>query len=265
MMRSFNQLADKIQSLLISEDVKLKKTIKVKSKNEKDLVTKLDIKIQDLIIQYYRYSDYKVISEEDFNHHKFNKIKNKLIITDPLDGTINFKLGLPFFCSQWAFMEKQKLKSAFFVSSNEKKKCNLSYKKYSIKEVNKIKKPIYLALGSGSQIKFKKLTMNIIEIINQKSPGFYRWGSAGFALKELSNNKLGGFVGLNCKFWDIIPILPFLVINNYPIYYKWTNDKFSICISYDKSFNKIITKIFANHRIKLMKLGKDLKLKHEKL
>ncbi len=65
-------------------------------KDDKSRVTETDIAVNKLVIEETKkhLPDYGVLGEE----LSFNETNKKLIVTDPLDGTLMFTLGLPLFC-----------------------------------------------------------------------------------------------------------------------------------------------------------------------
>ena len=68
---------------------------------ESDLVTDLDIKIENFLIEKIRaeYPSFDIVSEE--NNFQ-NTVTNNCFIIDPIDGTINFANNLPLWAIQIA-------------------------------------------------------------------------------------------------------------------------------------------------------------------
>ena len=79
--------------------VEAKKLIK---KDSNDYATETDIAAEKLIIDILRQTGYSILGEEtgETDNHS-----NRKWIIDPLDGTINFIRGFPFFCVSIALME----------------------------------------------------------------------------------------------------------------------------------------------------------------
>jgi len=66
-------------------------------KADSSRVTTADLKVNRMVIEEVEknYPEFKVLGEEESNNTAGSK---KLFVVDPLDGTLNFTLGLPLFC-----------------------------------------------------------------------------------------------------------------------------------------------------------------------
>ncbi len=89
------------QTVREAEDISIQ-DFKVESKGaENDLVTSLDLKIEDYIINKIKeeYPDFNIVSEE---YNTNNQVTDNCFIIDPIDGTINFANNLPLWGIQIA-------------------------------------------------------------------------------------------------------------------------------------------------------------------
>ena len=77
----------------------------IKEKSYQDYVTKLDIEIQKYLIDSISiiFPGFEIYSEE--NIKDVTKLKNKCFVIDPLDGTLNFISGIPYFCISVAYVD----------------------------------------------------------------------------------------------------------------------------------------------------------------
>lgn len=73
--------------------------------SKSDFVTQVDLESQNFIKKelFYYYPDIPLIGEEQ-KTHSFSK--EKFFLVDPLDGTLNYLHGIPFFCVSIAYVEK---------------------------------------------------------------------------------------------------------------------------------------------------------------
>ena len=77
------------------------------SAEDRDVKIELDIEIEKLIIDKIRaFSNYTIISEEQFSSNDIQDVKNQCWIIDPIDGSFNFINSIPFFSCCIAFWDK---------------------------------------------------------------------------------------------------------------------------------------------------------------
>ena len=95
----------KIKQIFL-EEKNLNSKLDIKEKSHQDYVTNLDIKIQKYLIDSISniFGEIEVYSEE--NIQETIKIKDKCFVIDPLDGTLNFISGIPFFSISVAYVER---------------------------------------------------------------------------------------------------------------------------------------------------------------
>lgn len=76
--------------------------------NEKNLVTEIDKKSEEAILEYIskKYPNHAILSEESGEHKNDSEY---LWIIDPLDGTTNFAHGLPIFSVSIGLMKKNEI------------------------------------------------------------------------------------------------------------------------------------------------------------
>jgi len=204
----------------------------------------LDLKIDKVIDEYCKnYSEnitYK--SEESDNCLKDYKSIPQLVISDPLDGSKNFQLGINNYQTLISYLELGVIKASCIINP-----CNNELLYWSEEfgiTTNKVNHninqdgPVYFAYGSmiNSDQKFKDL----FQIINLKSAGIYRWGSAGSGLLELYKGKLKGFVGYQIKLWDCLSYIKIFEHIKAHTHVEQLDDKINLVISYDQDFVKQI-------------------------
>ncbi|NBO69648.1 inositol monophosphatase [bacterium] len=73
-----------------------------------DLVTEYDLRSERSIMEHIRlqFPDHEILTEESGHHHSEGEIT---WIIDPLDGTVNFAHGIPFFCISIAAMKDNEI------------------------------------------------------------------------------------------------------------------------------------------------------------
>ena len=84
----------------IYEEAKNIKELAIKNKEGNDIVTEVDMFMEKNIIEMIKeyFPEHSIYSEE--SGEEKNKSEYEWFI-DPIDGTINFASGLPFFSKRW--------------------------------------------------------------------------------------------------------------------------------------------------------------------
>jgi myo-inositol-1(or 4)-monophosphatase len=86
------------------------KELDIRKKNGLDIVTNVDLLIEKEIVDYMKdnYPEHRVVSEEkDYYRTLSSSYEDFVWIVDPLDGTINYVSGLPYFSISMALQKNQ--------------------------------------------------------------------------------------------------------------------------------------------------------------
>jgi fructose-1,6-bisphosphatase/inositol monophosphatase family enzyme len=221
----------------------------IKNDNSRDVVTNLDREIHTLLEDMIasKYPSIRVKSEEgDSDCSDLADVK-QMIMIDPIDGSKNYALGLPFYLTLIAYMEYGVVKGGAIVNPNNSELLiwddSSGISNYNLTPVKTTDGPVYFAYGSES-LDFKDSTIqNTIKAIDKHSSGFYRWGSAGSGLLELYKGNLKGFVGYEIKIWDAIPFIRLFEILEAYVHYSVQGQLLNLVISFDREFYKEIQQI----------------------
>jgi len=206
---------------------KSKKTFKVKEKTHNDFVTEIDVATENLITKEIRsaYPDHGILAEEKSFQKKIaaaDYLQNPYIwIIDPIDGTNNFRRGIPFYCVSIALFETKSLeKSKNFkylegelvlgviyapefnkiYYAEKGKGAYLNGKKITVSSATKLERSL---MSTGFHGKFKKINIPYFEQIMLNSQGIRRNGSAALDLCHVAEGKFEGYWEFGLKPWDI--------------------------------------------------------------
>lgn len=161
-----------------------------------DLVTNIDLAIEKFIVEKLQkqYPTFKIISEE-FN--PTTQVEQDYFVIDPIDGTVNFAAGLPFWGIQIAMIKGGKtIASAIYLPK--------------LKEM-------YHADPSGAYCNRKKIHVNnkpierSLFVLYKASPDFKRdryfrkFHSSAVELSWLAAGIIGGHVDYDSCIWDFAP------------------------------------------------------------
>lgn len=185
----------------------------ISQKGEYDLVTALDIDIEDFIIHSIQNSfpNDSIISEETRNHPV---IKERSWVIDPIDGTCNLANGIPIYGVQMAFMYRSEpilsviyhpiLKELFYAEKG--KGAYLNDRRISVKRDIPIKQAI-ISMGdfSKSNTCAVRTQFCIMKNINGKILKLRMWGAACFDLAYLAAGRIHGHIMFSKNIWDIVP------------------------------------------------------------
>jgi myo-inositol-1(or 4)-monophosphatase len=102
--RNLINIVSKVKQIFFDEK-NLSFELEIKEKSYQDYVTNLDIKIQKYLIDSISniFDGIEIYSEE--NIKEVEKMKDKCFVIDPLDGTLNFISGIPYFSISVAYVE----------------------------------------------------------------------------------------------------------------------------------------------------------------
>ncbi|MEM5874788.1 MAG: inositol monophosphatase [Candidatus Aenigmatarchaeota archaeon] len=170
---------------------------KVEMKNNGDFSIKADLIAEEIYLSEFSNLDVKIITEEK------GTIGNEsdILIIDPLDGTINFHLGIPIFCTQIAFLSQQNISIIYLPITKElffsiNKKSFLNKKEIKVSEKNDLNKAI-IDFGTKAIIDEKLISLKCL---------FRRcFASAGISLAYTASSKIDASIMKNCFIWDYMP------------------------------------------------------------
>jgi len=171
--------AGKIISKYFNSDVTFK------DKGQGNIQTKIDIIVAKEIFNFLssKYPDYSFYCEDLPTKTLPVKINNKIWVVDPLDGTNNFHLGIPYFSIAISLMNNNDIllsvvynpitKELFYAAKD--KGAFMNGKQIRIKEKNDFERPIIsLICGYSSKrllsIIHKKFRDKVFRIIDSWSP-----------------------------------------------------------------------------------------------
>ncbi|QTA38217.1 inositol monophosphatase [Thermosipho ferrireducens] len=167
-----------------------------------DLVTEHDKKAQDMMIKAIkdRYESDSIIAEEGINEYG-----KRLWIIDPIDGTINFIHGLPFFAISVAYLENEEplfgvvhlpvFSETFIAIKNEGAYLN------NIKLKILPKKSLSQTVGSSGYS--PEFTGRLISKFENKVRRIRILGSAAISASYVGAGKFDFFIARKTNPWDI--------------------------------------------------------------
>jgi len=203
------ETAKKAGELLLRHFEKLGAS-EVSFKGKRNLVTVADEESEEFIAGEIRrvFPDHSILAEEHARDRKSGKFE---WIVDPLDGTINYAHGHPFFCVSIALARNGEiilgavhapiLRETYFAEKG--KGAFLDNRRLS---VTKSERLIDSLLGTGfAYVREETMNNNLANFsrLSMKARGVRRYGSAAIDLAYVAAGRLDGFWELYLAPWDV--------------------------------------------------------------
>jgi len=184
---------------------------KTESKGGVDLVTEADKACEALILKTIQgnFPDHAILTEES-GMIGDPKAEYKWII-DPIDGTVNFAHGLPFYCVSIAVVhrglpiigvvEAPALKEVFWAQKG--KGAFMGNKPLRVSRVSDMNKSI-IAMGYpyDRASETTKVSYKLASEAHQKARGLRRLGAAALEGAYIADGRIDGFFHYKLKPWD---------------------------------------------------------------
>ncbi|MAV81931.1 MAG: inositol monophosphatase [Pelagibacteraceae bacterium] len=188
--------------------------LQISKKDINDFVSSADIKASKSIAYSLENDkpDYLQIDEENFKSSDKEKLNQDkpIFIIDPLDGTLNFMHGIPFFAISIGLAIKKEIIAGTiynpilneFFWAHKGSGSWLNNKRIRVSKRRKLEDCI---ISTGFQIKHQStLPSYFKEFISIGSKtGIRRLGSAALELSYVADGKIDGFWEHNLNMWDI--------------------------------------------------------------
>jgi len=198
----------------VAGDILLKyygKEFDVQHKGPRDLVTEVDLKVQERLCRQIRKefpSD--VIWAEEADLSEAEEAPRRWII-DPLDGTTNFRFGYPMFCVSIAFESANKLRCGVIFDPLRKEMFHAEYKKGAflnrkrirIRETKKLSDAL---LVTGFPYDLEDPSINNLPYFShfvRRALAVRRDGSAALNMAYVACGRFSGLWEYGVQAWDI--------------------------------------------------------------
>lgn len=186
------------------------KELDIKFKGEIDLVTHVDHESERYLIHEINqhFSGHKFLAEES---GESGGESDHLWMIDPLDGTVNFAHGVPFFCVSVAYAYKGEVKLGVvydpmrneMFSAERGLGSKLNQKPLKVKETELLKQSLLVTGFPYDAWTTKTNNFDNYEHFGKLSQGVRRLGSAALDLCYIAAGRLDGYWELAVKTWDV--------------------------------------------------------------
>lgn len=186
---------------LLARDFNEISTIKVTHKSAKEFVTSADLRSEKMILADLKHThpDYSVLSEEQGFQKGDND--NYTWIVDPLDGTVNFLQGLPFFSIAIALRKKNEITHGVIYDPILDQIFYAEKGSGAYMNSTRLRTPAKSRLPGGMLYVDHHYFMNHASSL--KEAHYMRYlGSASLGLAYVASGKFDAFLGKDLKLWD---------------------------------------------------------------
>ena len=186
--------------------------LQVSSKSPGDFVTSSDKRIEKIIIDELLKADKdSTILSEEIGEVGNKKNENKWIL-DPIDGTLNFLNGIPYFCISLAFEKKNEsicgmvfdpIKNEIFFAEKGNGSF-LNNTRIRVSKKNKIEDCLLVTGGPKYQNQKKdKIFAEYVELSKFIKAPIRKFGSAALDISNVACGRFDGFWQHDLNYWDI--------------------------------------------------------------
>lgn len=228
-----------------SQNQRMRTVQKVKDNEPRDVVTELDLKLHSISERFVeeRLPLCEFLSEEG-GHEKFQVsrlAKAEWLIFDPLDGSSNYAAGLPNYGYMAAHVRLGKVVGSVIVIPEHSQYIVLENDALIYSQPLPLgheydKCSVYYAYPPKQDSVARKARDKLQDLIDHKSAGLYRYGSACAGLYQLLCDKHMAFIGHGIRLWDAVAFLPVLVSEGIAINYHIQGMTISLVASKDVGF-----------------------------
>lgn len=226
--------------------------LKIKDGQVRDVVTELDEKLHLITANFIkeRLPECKLLSEESelTSAEALNLLAGECLIVDPLDGSNNYALGMSNYGYMAAHLRGGFLAGAVIVLPEDNQyivfESGQSLFSQPLPESKQLRNaPVYYAYPPKFNISERRTRSALIDLIDEKSAGLYRYGSACVGLYRLIRGEHMAFLGHSVRLWDVIAYLPLLVSQGFDVLYCSKGLSFTLLASKRSDFLEDAAKI----------------------
>ncbi|CAI8350941.1 MAG: Inositol-1-monophosphatase [Bacteroidetes bacterium MED-G17] len=183
---------------------------KSNEKSPYQLVTEIDIKVEQLLIEHLA----KLLPEAGFiteeGQTQQGKMDGLTWIIDPIDGTSNMVFGIPFFCLSIGLVEAGKTILGFVHEFNHSdtffahfRGAQLNGENISVRKNTKINNVLAATGFPHGEVNNLDVYLEVLEHTIKETHSIRRLGTAAMDLCYTACGRFDGYFEMNLKPWDI--------------------------------------------------------------
>lgn len=218
---------------------------KVKHDHSRDVVTGLDMHLHSISAQFVadHLSDCRLLSEEDCpaEFQAQSLLQGQWLVVDPLDGSNNHARGLPHFGYMAAQLREGRVEAALVVLPEHDQYIVMERSSLLASQTLPAALPseggaVYYAYPPRQDAAARQARMELFDLIDTRSSGLYRCGSACVGLYQLLCGQHLAFVGHGIRLWDALAFLPILATHGLTVQYALQGQYLTLVASRSAAF-----------------------------
>lgn len=264
-------LAARICNAFSRKHSQLMRTVrKVKDDQIRDVVTELDMELHHISDQFILecLPGCRMLSEEGIGAGKMltNIREGEWLIVDPLDGSNNYALGLPHYGYMASHLTNGSFAGAVIIlpEYNQYIVCEGDSVLYSqpLPAINLTAYgTVYYAYPPRQAAPERQARAEFLSLIDNRTAGMYRYGSACVGLYHMLCGKHVAFIGHGIRVWDALAFLPVLTANKFTILYQTDGEAITLLAGKQTDFLERAEQILRKEQGLLMHSFSGHKLK----
>lgn len=206
------------RSLVFLETVSSRDLTFEEKESPRDLVSGADIAIHNLISQALEPSGIPVMSEENVESYSGQASGAGLRwLLDPIDGTANYAAHIPFYGVSLGLMRGQAFvagavgmpatRELFYTAADDASYLNDTRLRPAPSALAASLVNVSFSSRAGCAAGAREAEFRAFGLINDRSRGCVRLGSAAASICYAAAGKVGASYGINCKLWDVAAAL----------------------------------------------------------
>ena len=241
-----HELAAQVANFFLEKtEVDDQSVVKVKDDNVRDVVTGKDLGLHSLTESFLEnnYPEIVLLSEEgiDIEAKLASATRGEVLVIDPLDGTNNYALGLPGYGYMASRMQDGLITESMVMVPEQNIYLLWSQAGIITSRIVQMgtaspSAPTYYGYPPKLSSSGRTLRAEIMNLIDERSSGVYRYGSACIGLLNVVFGRHSAFIGQSIRIWDGLAFLPILEAAGLNPRYSIIGDSLNLVVGYDEAF-----------------------------
>jgi myo-inositol-1(or 4)-monophosphatase len=206
------------KALLFLESISSRELTFTEKESPRDLVSAADMAVHNMMCHELAPTGIPLFSEENAaSHAPASDSTAKRWILDPIDGTTNFAARIPLYGISLGFMEGETFiagafgmpatRELFYTVSHDASYLNDARLRSDHKTLAHSLVGACFSARAGTTQQAREKEFLAFGMVNDRSRGCVRLGSAGVSICYTAAGKLGAAYGIACRIWDVAAAL----------------------------------------------------------
>ena len=207
-------LAAAVETVLKAGEIQIARLgagFRVDRKGRGDIVTEVDLEVEGMFraTMAQRFPGHSLLAEESAQTCPVGGAKHRWLF-DPIDGTVNYAHGLPFFCASLALEVEREIEVAAIYDPSRRELFTaernrgawLNAQRIHVSTVDRLEDAtLGTGFPHGASVRVRPME-NLLSEYGVRARAIRRLGSAALDLCYVASGRMDGFWDRNLKPWD---------------------------------------------------------------